>query len=101
MSHGSLAEYSDGTDEYSSSDGEYYSGAPPTSASSSAGHALPHANARSYAQYIQQDDENTGKGKGLLEAEDDPFADPEDDDDGSYQSVGTPGIAERRQWREV
>ncbi|KAM0746611.1 hypothetical protein T439DRAFT_135117 [Meredithblackwellia eburnea MCA 4105] len=103
MSH-SLADYSDGSD-FSSSDGEYYSGAPPTSASSSAGNAHPNINARSYAQYIQQEDEQTGKGKGLLEEEEDPFADPfdDDDDDARSFSVHTPGIAEkqRMEWKEI
>ncbi|KAL8277961.1 hypothetical protein RQP46_009593 [Phenoliferia psychrophenolica] len=100
MSHGSLAEYSDGTD-YSSSDGEYYtgSGPPPTSASAAAGHA-GNSSARSYAQYIQQDDESTGKGKGLLEEDEDPFADPFDDGDDD-ESVNTPGITARQEWREV
>ncbi|ORY66925.1 hypothetical protein BCR35DRAFT_308360 [Leucosporidium creatinivorum] len=97
--HGSLSDYSD----YSSSDGEEYHGAPPTSASSSsATNAYPQTSARSYAQYIQQDDERTGKGKGLLEEpdEDDPFADP--DDGASLYSVATPGIQDKRmEWKEV
>ena len=101
MSHGSLAEYSDGTDYSSSSDGEYYtgSGPPPTSASASTGHNPQ--SARSYAQYIQQDDESSGKGTGLLEEEEDPFADPDDDDDDGQYSVNTPGITARREWKEV
>ncbi|KAK4704651.1 LAS seventeen-binding protein 5, partial [Phenoliferia sp. Uapishka_3] len=97
MSHGSLSEYSDGTD-YSSSDGEDYrgSGAPPTSASAASAH-----NARSYSQYIQQEDEHSGKGKGLLDPEEDPFADPFDDDDDGQYSVNTPGVKERLEWKEV
>lgn len=97
--HGSLSDYSD----YSSSDGEDFHGAPPTSASSSsATNAYPETSARSYAQYIQQDDERTGKGKGLLEEpdENDPFADP--DDGASLYSVATPGIQDKRmEWKEV
>ena len=92
--------YSDGTD-YSSSDGEYYtgSGPPPTSASSSAGNNTT-TSARSYAQFIQQDDENSGKGTGLLEEEEDPFADPFDDGDDA-DSVDTPGITVRQEWKEI
>lgn len=94
--HGSLSEYSDS--DYLSSDGEIPAscGAPPTSASSSAGHALPGVGARSYAAYV-----NDGVGsKGLLEEggeeDDDPF--------GDGHAAGTPALGneERRfDWREV
>lgn len=49
---------------------------------------------------MRGDDEVEGKGKGLLEEDDDPFADP--DDGASVSEVGTPGIVDRRmEWREV
>lgn len=94
--HGTLSDYSD----YSSSDGEDYPshrGAPPTSASASfpsastSGGGLEESasDARSYARYIQED--KADGSKGLLEEEEDPFADP-----------STPGIADSRMnWREV
>lgn len=101
--HGGLSDYSD---DYSSSDSDYYAprgtGAAGPSTGSGTG-SQPATNARSYAQFIQQDDERTGKGKGLLAEpeEDDPFADPEDG--ASLYSVQTPGINQdkRMDWREV
>ncbi|KDE03129.1 hypothetical protein MVLG_06366 [Microbotryum lychnidis-dioicae p1A1 Lamole] len=105
--HGSLSDYSDSEDDYLSSDGEPYhgAGAPPTSASASTSAAGQHANAsavasggsaKSYAQFIQAEDRKAGKGKGLLDdlEEDDPFADPTDDDGASLMSVNTPGLNE-------
>lgn len=94
---GSLSEYSDS--DYLSSDGEIMPpsrGAPPTSASSSAGHALPGVGARSYAQYVSND---TAGGKGLLEAgaddEEDPFADP-------FADPNTPSVEQGRyEWKEI
>ncbi|GAA5880204.1 hypothetical protein JCM1840_004877 [Sporobolomyces johnsonii] len=111
--HGSLSDYSDydsssdASDGYSSDEGvPIPSSRAPTSASSSAGNALPHSNARSYAQYIQEDDQRLGRGKGLLHEEpaandeDDPFADP--DDGASAYEVMTPGIPDKRiEWKEI
>lgn len=74
----SLAEYSSGTDHsslYSSSDDESH----PSTAASTAG---TESTARSYARFIQKDDQGKGKNKGLLSVDDeednDPFADPDD-----------------------
>jgi hypothetical protein len=95
---GNLSDYSS-SDGYSS--GEDYPshlGPPPTSDQSM-------GNARSYARYIQQDDEREGKGKGLLEeaGEDDPFADPFDDrEEVAGSEMGTPAVERARMdWREV
>lgn len=94
--HGSLSEYSDS--DYLSSDGEIPAsrGAPPTSASSSAGHALPGVGARSYAAYV-----NDGTGsRGLLEEGDE---EEEDDPFGDGHAAGTPGVGEERRfdWKEI
>ncbi|SCZ97800.1 BZ3500_MvSof-1268-A1-R1_Chr7-3g09597 [Microbotryum saponariae] len=114
--HGSLSDYSDSEDDYLSSDGEPYhgAGAPPTSASASTSAAGQHANAsavasggsaKSYAQFIQAEDRKAGKGKGLFNEpeEDDPFADPTDDDGASLMSVNTPGLNEgkRMDWKQI
>ncbi|GAA5904677.1 hypothetical protein JCM6882_008344 [Rhodosporidiobolus microsporus] len=110
--HGSLSDYSDySSDEDYSSDASVRAG-PSASTSTSTSAAAPAAGAtpaRSYAQYVREEDERTGKGKGLLEEpeEDDPFADPFGDsaeagDAASAYEVLTPGISDKRQeWREV
>ncbi|SCV70614.1 BQ2448_3376 [Microbotryum intermedium] len=113
--HGSLSDYSDSEDDYLSSDGEPYhgAGAPPTSASASTSAAQHHTSsafaaggsAKSYAQFIQAEDRKAGKGKGLLAEldEDDPFADPTDDDAVSLISVNTQGLNEgqRMNWKQI
>ncbi|KAM0788811.1 hypothetical protein ACM66B_002897 [Microbotryomycetes sp. NB124-2] len=101
---GSLSDYSDGS---SDSDDERYYGSGAHASSSSAAGASGQGqgmSARTYAQFIQDEDERTGKGKGLLEdqGEDDPFADP--DDDASLISAPTPGVGtehKRMEWREI
>ncbi|BGP15067.1 hypothetical protein JCM10213_002789 [Rhodosporidiobolus nylandii] len=90
--HGSLSDYSD----YSSDDSS-------SSASMRAGQSSS-TPARSYAQYVREEDERTGKGKGLLQAQEDdadPFADPFADDGASAYEVMTPGVQERKEWREI
>lgn len=105
-SHGSLAEYSDGTD-YSSSDGEEvppHFGAPPTSFSSSTAGTLNEAvDARSYARFIQKDDARLGKGLLAEDEEDDPFADPDGGGGGDYGYDDEESIrsGKRKDWREV
>ncbi|BGO90721.1 hypothetical protein NBRC10512v2_002974 [Rhodotorula toruloides] len=98
--HGSLSDYSDYSSEDDYSDDE---------ASSRPAHAGGSGTtpARSYAQYVRQEDERTGTGKGLLDpsAQEDPFADPfadQEGDDASAYEVMTPGIHDKRQeWREI
>ncbi|KAK4055658.1 hypothetical protein OIV83_000204 [Microbotryomycetes sp. JL201] len=97
---GSLSDYSD----YSSdSDDERYYGSGAQASSSSAMASGQGMSARSYAQFIQDEDERGGKRKGLLEDQgDDPFADP--DDDASLISAPTPGVGtenQRMEWREI
>lgn len=95
--HGSLSEYSDS--DYLSSDGEIppaSKGAPPTSASSSAGLALPGVGAKGYAAYVS---DGAGQ-RGLLEEgedeEDDPFG------DGHAAETPALGSEERRfDWKEI
>ncbi|GAA6004935.1 hypothetical protein JCM10207_008456 [Rhodosporidiobolus poonsookiae] len=97
--HGSLSDYSD----YSSEDDGYSSDSSSIRAGASGGGGTTPA--RSYAQYVREEDERGGKSKALL-AEEDPFADPFADenagDDASVYEALTPGIAEKRQeWKEV
>ncbi|GAA5822093.1 hypothetical protein JCM11251_004855 [Rhodosporidiobolus azoricus] len=105
--HGSLSDYSD----YSSStESDYDSDASVRagpSASTSAGAGPSAATpARSYAQYVREEDQRAGKGQGLLATptEDDPFADPfaDQDETASAYEVLTPGIADKRgEWKEI
>ncbi|KAK4057873.1 hypothetical protein OIO90_001092 [Microbotryomycetes sp. JL221] len=102
--HGSLSDYSDGSTDYSSDDDRYYGVPAPASNAAAAGSSSRGAgSARAYAQYIQDEDERAGNGRGLLEDQgDDPFADP--DDDASLLSAPTPGVEtqnKRMEWREV
>ncbi|GAA6008923.1 hypothetical protein JCM11491_003836 [Sporobolomyces phaffii] len=111
--HGSLSDYSDySSDEDDEDDDDSVAArAPPTSAASSTGTALPGTSARTYAAYVQDDDRRLGTGTGLLSHDDeyDPFADPDDDGESAYE-VLTPGIAsdsprhhqnKRMEWKEV
>ncbi|BGP31194.1 hypothetical protein JCM10296v2_002958 [Rhodotorula toruloides] len=98
--HGSLSDYSDYSSEEDHSDDD----APSHPAHASGSGTTP---ARSYAQYVRQEDERTGTGTGLLDpsAQEDPFADPfadQEGDDASAYEVMTPGIHDKRQeWREI
>lgn len=102
--HGSLAEYSDEEDYSSSSDVEYDpSHRSPDPVTSS---TMP--NERSYARYLRQDDESQGKGKGLLAEpdEDDPFADPFNEEAAGvdYDEGITPDVhqqGKRMNWKEI
>ncbi|BGP23840.1 hypothetical protein JCM10295v2_002741 [Rhodotorula toruloides] len=98
--HGSLSDYSDYSSEDDYSDDE----APSRTAQASGSGTTP---ARTYAQYVREEDQWTGTGKGLLDpsAQEDPFADPfadQEGDDASAYGVMTPGIHDKRQeWREI
>ncbi|GAA5971779.1 hypothetical protein JCM11641_001510 [Rhodosporidiobolus odoratus] len=98
--HGSLSDFSD----YSSDDGDA------SSDSSSIRAGAGSTPARSYAQYVREEDQRTGKGKGLLaepEEEEDPFADPFADSSAAADGMGdyetmAPGPGQHRQeWREI
>ncbi|GAA5854687.1 hypothetical protein JCM8547_004940 [Rhodosporidiobolus lusitaniae] len=97
--HGSLSDYSD----YSSETDEYSSDSSSIRASTAGPSGTSSTPARSYAQYVREEDERTGKGKGLLEP-DDPFADPFADGNeevGDYE-VMQPGRGDRKgEWAEV
>ncbi|GAA6037811.1 hypothetical protein JCM8097_005050 [Rhodosporidiobolus ruineniae] len=109
--HGSLSDYSDysSDDSYSSNSSSIRAG-PSASTSAAGGSGSGTTSARAYAQYVREEDQRGGKGKGLLAAPEededggeDPFADPFADGDGaSAYEVLTPGIADKRQeWKEI
>ncbi|GAA6005463.1 Lsb5p [Rhodotorula paludigena] len=89
--HGSLSDFSD----YSSEDD--YSSDESVRAGPSASGTTP---ARSYAAYVREEDERTGKHKAV---EEDPFADPFADSNGAGEyEVLTPGIQDKRmEWKEI
>ncbi|GAA5971759.1 hypothetical protein JCM11641_001501 [Rhodosporidiobolus odoratus] len=75
-----LSDFSD----YSSDDGDA------SSDSSSIPAGAGSTPARSYAQYVREEDQRTGKGKGLLAEpeEEDPFADPFADSSAAADGMG-------------